>query len=210
MKMPTWTIGIPFALGMAVGVVILPAHAESDWVLNHCDQSLSTSATVTRTTARAYALQGNGDGYDWGGGCWNGDGVDNTPNQNSDHNENGEGPDCSGFTYKTWGLPYNYGTARRYWNRLYNHLPEAHGPYTANDFRLGTGAASPLPNKNYPTTTFMDAFASTTHIGMIYAEGSGGSDMIAEARDQQTGIVILPRGYRNNDLYDGTEREIWD
>ena len=42
-----------------------------------------------------------GEGYEWGGGCWNDNNRDDTPGQ---PDSNGEGPDCSGFVFKTWEL----------------------------------------------------------------------------------------------------------
>lgn len=206
MRICILVMGLPFLAGMAVGVVGLPAHAEGAWVLNHCNQNSSFSTTWTRAYARSYASSANGDGYDWGGGCWNGDGLDNTPNQNTDHNTVGEGPDCSGFTCKSWALQSNFGLPRRYWDPLTN----THGPYTAADFRAGVGASNQLANKNYATTALMDAFASTTHIGMIYGEGSGGSDTIIEAKDQQTNTGIFSRNYRVLGGYTGVKRAVWD
>jgi hypothetical protein len=210
MKTYCWLIGLPFLMGMAVGVSIAPTQAESTWVLNHCDESDSFGTDWRRSDARAYASSANGDGYDWGGGCWNGDGVDNTPNQDSDHNTEGEGPDCSGFVHKAWALSNTFGDARRYWPPLTNKDPGAHGPYTAADFQAGVGASNQLANKNYGTTGLMDAFASSSHIGMIYSEGSGGSDTIIEAKDQQTNTGIFTRNYRSLGSFTGVKRSVWD
>ena len=210
MKVWIGIMGLPFVAGVAVGAAVLPANAESQWVLNNCNQQSSFSTTWRRVDARAYSSSAEGDGYDWGGACWNGDGADNTPNQDGYHNSEGEGADCSGFTYKSWAMKSDYGTARRYWPPLSNKLPEAHGPYTAQDFKFGTGAVDQLPNKNYGTTRRMDAFASTGHVGMIYTELSGGSDMIAEAKDQQAGMGIFQRSYRSDTSYSASERSVWD
>jgi len=210
MKTYSWLLGLPFLMGMTVGVVVSPVHAESTWVLNNCDQSSSFSTTWTRDYARSYASSANGDGYDWGGGCWNGDGVDNTPNQDTDHNTEGEGADCSGLVHKSWALANDGSTTRRYWPILSNKQPEAHGPYVALDYHNGVGPTNVLSNKNYGTTIHMDAFASSTHIGMIYSEGSGGSDTIIESKDQQTNTGIFVRNYRSLSGYDAVRRAGWD
>lgn len=209
MKIYCWLAALPFAIGLVVGVATGPAQSESTWVLNNCNDNGSMSTTWRRVDARVYASSANGDGYDWGGGCWNGDGVDNTPNQDSDHNSEGEGPDCSGFVHKAWALSNTFGDARRWWPPLANGS-DAHGPYTAADFEAGVGASDQLANKNYATTGLMDAFASSSHIGMIYSEGSGGSDTIIEAKDQQTNTGIFSRTYRSNSSYTGVTRSVWD
>lgn len=205
-----WLAGLPFIVGMTVGTLASPTHAESDWVLNNCDDTPSFNTDWRRSDARAYASSANGDGYDWGGGCWNGDGIDNTPNQDGYHNSDGEGPDCSGFVHKAWALANDFSTNSRYWPPLNNVYPDAHGPYTAADFQGGTGAANQLANKNYGTTALMDAFASSSHVGMIYSEGSGGSDTMIEARDQQINTGIFPRNYRSLSSYTGVWRAGWD
>ena len=211
MKTTPWFILLPFLAGIGVGAAITPAHAEGSWVLNHCTQALSDPTSWTRENARAYAGTANGDGYDWGGGCWNEDGTDNTPAQSDSHNSVGEGADCSGLTFKAWAMNYDYSASRRRWSIFSNALPYAHGPYTAADFKAGTGAVNPLPDKSYATTHLMDAFASTTHIGMIYQAGtSGGMDTIVEAKDQGTKMGIFTRNYRGDPAYSGVKRSTWD
>ena len=207
MKLNMWVATLPFLSGLLVGGAAHPAHAEGSWVLNHCNNAASVPFTLFREAARGYSLTANGDGYDWGGGCWNSDGVDNTPNQNGPNNSVGEGADCSGFTFKTWGLTADGALNRRHWQQLTN----THGPYTAASFASGWGASNVLPDKTFATTNFMDAFASSTHIGMIHVEStSGGLDSIVEAKDQQTNMGVFMRGYRSAPEFVGVKRAIWD
>ena len=53
---------------------------------------------INRGESRNYAYSAAAEGYQWGGGCWNTNGYDDSP---GDPPENpytlGEGPDCSGL-----------------------------------------------------------------------------------------------------------------
>lgn len=125
--------------------------ARADWADTHCDlNGPTTPSSWAHENARSYAATANGDGYDWGGGCWDSDGQDDTPLQDGYHNAVGEGPDCSGFTFKS------------------------------------------------------------CHIGMIYSEGSGWTDSIIEAKDQQINTGIFVRNYRVASGYSAVRRANWD
>lgn len=63
--------------------------------------------------------------------------------------------------------------------------------------------------KGYADTDWMDAFASTTHIGIIYAEQSSGYDAIIEALGDATGTGLWQRTYRTNSAYNGVGRTGW-
>src|SRR5262249_9544715 len=61
------------------------------------NQSLPRDGAQTYSNTAAY------EGYQWGGGCWNNNDVDEgggAPPQ--DVNTHGEGADCSGLVFKTW------------------------------------------------------------------------------------------------------------
>jgi len=205
MRKPVWLVILPFLAGGIVGFAAEPAMA--DWAVNNCNNNgPSTPSSWARENARSYAATANGDGYDWGGGCWNSNGVDDTPSQNTSMNSVGEGPDCSGLTFKSWALALDFSFAKRRWAQM----TDVHGPYTAADFKAGVGASNPLANRNYSTTGLMDAFASSSHIGMIYTEGSGGTDTIVEAKDQQINTGIFTRGYRTANGFVGVKRATWD
>ncbi|MFT4009241.1 MAG: hypothetical protein QM655_04280 [Nocardioidaceae bacterium] len=181
---------------------LIPTAAFASWVSDNCSTGSGyDSLYVSRDTAKYYAFDANGDGYEWGGGCWDGDGVDDTPGA---PDSGGEGPDCSGFTFKSWYMKKDWSAGWRGWPRLEN----VHGPYTAADFKNGTGAANVI-SKTYATTKYMDAFASATHIGMIYAELSNGQDRIIEAKGDAQGTGIWTRTYRSNTDYGGVRRANW-
>jgi len=55
----------------------------------------------------------------------------------------------------------------------------------------------------------MDALASSTHIGMIYAVNADGSDQIVEAKGEAYGTNIWTRTYRGNSSYGGVRRVGW-
>jgi hypothetical protein len=55
----------------------------------------------------------------------------------------------------------------------------------------------------------MDAFASTGHIGMIYAKNADGTDQIIEAKGEAYGTNIWTRTYRGDSSYSGVRRTGW-
>jgi hypothetical protein len=56
----------------------------------------------------------------------------------------------------------------------------------------------------------MDAFASTKHIGMIYAPNADGTDQIIEAKGEAYGTNIWTRSYRGSSSYSGVRRLGWN
>ena len=144
-------------------------------------------------------------GYQWGGGCWNDDNVDNSPGDpTQDPNTRGEGGDCSGFTFKVWRESTNvYDKGGYQWNML----RFVHGPYASGDFQAGAGEPNVTYYKN--GLIMMDALASPYHIGMIYSRNSDGSDQIIEAKGEAYGTNIWTRTYRGNSDYGGVRRLGW-
>jgi hypothetical protein len=55
----------------------------------------------------------------------------------------------------------------------------------------------------------MDAFASTGHVGMIYAKNADGTDQIIEAKGEAYGTNIWTRTYRGSSSYQGVRRLGW-
>jgi hypothetical protein len=152
-----------------------------------------------------YAEMGAYEGYQWAGGCWNNDNIDNSPGDPpSDPNTGGEGGDCSGFTFKFWHESQDT-TDSGFW--AWNKFRFVHGPYSADSFRTGAGA----PNVTYSKTGLikMDALASSTHIGMIYQPNGDGTDQIVEAKGEAYGTNIWTRTYRSNTSYGGVRRLGW-
>ncbi len=125
------------------------------FVADNCNTAPPTPTSyITRDGSAAVALRARYEGYQWGGGCWNDDDRDNSPN---DPTENpftgGEGPDCSGFTFKVWRESESTSNAGFFQWGLFRNV---HGPYRAVDFKNGVGA----PNITLPKSAAikMDAF----------------------------------------------------
>jgi hypothetical protein len=185
-----------------------PAIAGS-WSQDHCDGSSWSLTVWRRADAQAYAQRADREGYEWGGGCYRLNDRDDTPGV---PDSGGEGADCSGFTFKSWALKIGYGNSGfTYWE----HEREVHGPYSTADFHA-PGPSVPfklLANKSYATTAYMDAFVYRSgdagHIGMIYLEGSGGSDYIVEAKSDAAGTRIAYTNYRSQSAYKGVTRKAW-
>lgn len=55
----------------------------------------------------------------------------------------------------------------------------------------------------------MDAFAQSTHVGLIWNEGSNGYDDIVEAANNTSGVGVWSRNYRVTAAYDGVRRAAW-
>jgi hypothetical protein len=139
------------------------------------------------------------------GGCWNDNNRDDSPNDpTSDPATGGEGGDCSGFTFKVWRESLTESDAGFFqWGMLRN----IHGPYTASRFKAGAGAPNVTVAKS--ALTNMDALASDSHIGMIYAKNADGTDQIIEAKGEAYGTNIWTRTYRGDSSYGGVRRTGW-
>jgi hypothetical protein len=200
-------IGATFGLAIAVLLALPGTPAHASWVSNNCYVSNVPDSHVRRADAKAYAQIAIDEGYEWGGGCWDNDNRDDTPGQ---PNSGGEGPDCSGFVFKSWELRLSMGTSGfTWWNRFQN----VHGPYTSTAFH-SPQASWPfvkLPDKRYSTTMYMDAFAKDGHIGMIYGESQpqDGTDTIVEALGDAYGTGLWIEAYRGNGAYAAIRREAW-
>jgi hypothetical protein len=160
----------------------------------------------TRDGSIDVALRARWEGYQWGGGCWNNNDVDDSPyDPPQDPYTRGEGGDCSGFTFKVWRESEDrWDKGAWQWNMLRN----VHGPYTSYSFMVGDGA----PHVTYGKGGLirMDALASSYHVGMIYSRNADGSDQIVEAKGEAYGTNIWTRTYRGNSDYGGVRRLGWD
>jgi hypothetical protein len=199
--------GLVGGLTLAVLALGAPAGAYHTNFTGSCNGYWVNTNPITRAAARNYAYVAAAEGYQWGGGCWNNNNNDDSP---GDPPENpytrGEGPDCSGFTFKSW---YERGETGDQWFRYHGWMQNVHGPYTAGDFKVGAGAPNTTVAK--ANTMFMDAFASTHHIGMIYwANTAFNQDRIIEAKCEACGTGTWPRTYRGNPDYSGVRRLNWD
>jgi hypothetical protein len=196
---------VAVAAGTVCAFPAPPAHAS--WVSNNCHVNNVADSHVRRSDAKAYGYVAVNEGYEWGGGCWNNDNRDDTPGQ---PDSGGEGPDCSGFVFKTWELKAAVGgDGFQWWDKFQN----IHGPYASASFH-NPQAGWPfykLPNKKYSTTMYMDAFAKSGHIGMLYTESQpqDGTDSIMEARGDSSGTGIWVEAYRKQSEYVAIRRYGW-
>jgi hypothetical protein len=198
--------GLVGGLTLALLALGAPAGAYHTGFQYYCNTSWMNLDPINRGEARNYAYSAAGEGYQWGGGCWNTNGYDDSPGDPpEDPNTRGEGPDCSGFTFKSW---YERAETGDTWFRYHYLMQNVHGPYTAADFKYGVGAPNSTVAKAY--TIHMDAFAATYHIGMIYWENTAyNQDRIIEAKCEACGTGTWPRTYRGNPDYSGVRRRYW-
>ena len=198
--------GLVGGLALALLVFGAPAGAYHTDFQAYCNDSWMNLGPITRAESRNYAYSAAAEGYQWAGGCWNDNNRDESRGDPpGDPNTRGEGPDCSGFTFKAW---YERAETADPWFRYHYLMQNVHGPYAAADFKYGVGA----PNITVPkaNTIFADAFAATYHIGMIYWAHTGyNEDRIIEAKCEACGTGTWPRTYRGNPDYSGARRRYW-
>jgi hypothetical protein len=196
-----------FAVAFLLGAAGTARAYHTRFIANNCNYNAPTPTPyITRDGSIEVALRARYEGYQWGGGCWNDDDVDNSPGDPvADPATGGEGGDCSGFTFKVWRESTNTADKGAYqWNMLRN----VHGPYTAGSFLSGAGE----PNVTYYKNGLirMDALASSAHVGMVYARNADGTDQIVEAKGEAYGTNIWTRTYRGDSSYGGVRRLGWD
>jgi hypothetical protein len=191
--------------GLFVGSVARIGWAS--WVSANCYTDNASVSAITRNTARGYAEIAAKEGYEWGGGCWNDNDRDDTPNA---PDSSGEGPDCSGLVFKSWYLKLTWGASGfQRWNKMQN----IHGYYGSDTFHAPSSDLPfyKLPNKYRSTTIFMDAFAKNGHIGLLdtSAYPSSGTDYIMEAKGDSWGTNVFVENYRFDSAYVAVRREGW-
>lgn len=202
---------ICFLTSLVIGLALTLATsaalgAYSGFVANYCNSASSVPMTsLTRQGSIDYAYVGLREGYQWGGGCWNDNNVDDSPGDPPESLTGGEGPDCSGFVFKTWRESQDTTNAGAY---CWGFLRNVHGPYNSGSFKEGVGE----PNVTYPKSGLirMDALASYSHIGMVYARNGDGTDLIMEAKGEAYGTNLWARTYRSDPGYSGVRRLYWD
>lgn len=199
-----------FLIGSIVAFCFAAAGTASAYhtrfVADNCNYAAPTpTAYITRDGSAAVALRARYEGYQWGGGCWNDNDRDDSPGDpGGDPGTGGEGGDCSGFTFKVWRESTSQSDGGFYQWGMFRYV---HGPYTAADFRNGTGAPNVTSSKS--GLIRMDALASTGHIGMVYAANADGTDQIIEAKGEAYGTNIWTRTYRGSSSYGGVRRLGW-
>jgi len=211
-RSPSWSRRRSKALAVLLAVVFGAAGvvtARATWIDRNCKGGGYDMRTWQRSQASAYFQPMNHEGYEWGGGCFRLNNRDDTPDA---PDSGGEGTDCSGLVFRTWALRNDRDAGFRHWDYDKN----IHGPYTTASYYAPT-PREPFRaiGKGYTVTRAMDAFvyrnASNTagHIGLIYAEASGGTDYIAESAGDQQGTLIQLRDYRSQSSYRGVARKDW-
>ena len=195
------------SLVVALAVARAAGAYHTQFIATTCDYAPGQpEGWFARWMAADYAYSSAREGYQWGGGCWNNNHIDDSPNDPpGDPNTGGEGGDCSGFTFKVWWESLDTNDKSRF---LWQRKTFVHGPYNAHAFHYGYGA----PNVVYSKTHLirMDALASDSHVGMIYAVNYDGTDQIVEAKGEDYGTNIWTRAYRSNPNYGGVRRLLWN
>jgi len=199
-------LAVGFALAFVLSYAGSAGAYHTRFVADNCNYAPPTPTSyITRDGAAAVALRARFEGYQWGGGCWDDDDSDDSPNDPmTDPNTGGEGGDCSGLTFKVWREPLSTGDDSFH---QWGMLRDVHGPYTAAAFKAGSGA----PNVTVAKSNLMrmDAVASDGHIGLVYAENPDGTDQIIEAKGEAYGTNIWTRTYRGTSSYSGVRRVGW-
>jgi hypothetical protein len=195
-----------FAVAFCLAAAGTASAYHTQFVTQNCNYAAPTPTSyITRDGSATVALRARYEGYQWAGGCWNDNDRDDSPGDpTGDPATGGEGPDCSGFTFKVWRESTSESNAGYY---QWGMLRDIHGPYTATRFKSGDGAPNVTLSKS--AAIKMDAFASTGHIGMIYAKNADGTDQIIEAKGEAYGTNIWTRTYRGDSSYSGVRRTGW-
>ncbi len=191
---------------LTIVLVTLAAPAEATWVGRKCFSDNHSNTYYKRSQARSYAAVADNEGYEWGGGCWNNNNIDDTPGA---PDSSGEGPDCSGLVFKSWELRNSVGASGfTWWNKFQN----IHGPYSSYDY-YSPASSDPFHRirKARSATAIMDAFARQGHVGMLYSthNPSSNTDWIIEAANDRSGTDVNERGYRYDSAYVAVKREGW-
>jgi hypothetical protein len=200
-----------FLLGLALAASLWtpPADAAAgNFVARSCNRNAATRIGAwTRAQAKSYAGVAAGEGYQWGGGCWNDNNRDDQPGDPQEViTTYGEGPDCSGLVFKSWALAGDSSGVDRGYYR-HDALAYLHGPFAASTFKTrNLNAFGPVPKASAAS---MDAFASSRHIGLVYQANANGTDQIVEATGEAYGTRIAAEAFRGNPDFSGVQRKGW-
>jgi hypothetical protein len=200
--------GLTFATAFAVAFALFGATTASARIETFVDSCLPPGPqpipAISRANAMNLTLSAQYEGYEWGGGCWNDNNIDDSPNDPPSTFAGGEGPDCSGLVFKAWMLGHDASDPAMYFSSNWRN---DHGPYTTGTFRNGTMAAVQMISKS--SATFADAFVSKAHMGLVFARNADGTDLIFEAKGEAYGTNIWTRTYRGTFLYKAIRRRGW-
>ena len=149
---------VAFAVAFALAGAGTASAYHTNWIAQNCNWAAPTPTSyITRDGSITVALYARNEGYQWGGGCWNDNDVDDSPGDpKADPNTGGEGPDCSGFTFKVWREAENESsTAFHQWWRLRTH-PRAVHRAASSRMRMAL-RTTPCPNRPRSKWTPMQA-----------------------------------------------------
>jgi hypothetical protein len=197
--------GMAVMLTAAAALIVGTASpSQASWAGNNCAKNRFDDPIYQRKTSQSYAAVAVGEGYEWGGGCWNDNNRDDTPGA---PDSGGEGPDCSGFTFKSWEMKNATGGAGGEW---YDKLEDIHGPYSSYDFHSPV-SSDPFSTVSKSSMQYMDAFAKDGHVAMLSSkvDSSSSSDWVYEALGDSSGTDLNFEGYRGSSSYSGVKREGW-
>lgn len=197
---------ISFVIASSLAAAGTASAYHTRFIANNCNYAAPTPTPyITRDGSTSVALRARHEGYQWGGGCWNDNDIDDSPGDPTENvSTGGEGADCSGFVFKVWRESETESNAGFYQWGMLRHI---HGPYTAARFKAGEGAPNISVSKS--ALIKMDALAKSGHIGMIYARNPDGTDQIIEAKGEAYGTNIWTRTYRGDSNYGGVRRTGW-
>ena len=192
-------------VGGTIGMV--PSTASATFVSSYCYNNNHEDSNYRRVDARAYVSRALKEGYEWGGGCWNDNNVDDTPGA---PDSSGEGPDCSGLVFKSWELESSWGASGFHW---WDKLQNIHGPYSSDSYH-DAGTATSLPFYRFDKTNnplYMDAFARIGHVGLLWTsvKNSDGTYTFAEAKGDAYGTNTWSENWMNDSSFVGVRRKSW-
>ena len=198
---------ILLCIALLGGVVTIPSvPAFATWVNNNCSPNHHEDSNYRRVDARAYVDIALKEGYEYGGGCWNNNDVDDTPGS---PNSSGEGPDCSGLVFKAWELESSWGAGGFHW---WGKLTNIHGPYASWAYHdAGTTTSLPFHRISKGDALYMDAFARDSHVGLLYSSvpTSSGTYRYAEAKGDAYGVHVFEESWMSDSAYVGVRRKGW-
>lgn len=192
---------------LALSSLAPPAMAAT-WVEQNCFGQGRSMQQWKRSQALHYAEPAVNEGYEWNGGCYRINDVDDTAGLPVD--AGGEGADCSGFVFRVWALKADGSHGYRYWD----YDKDIHGPFYTWHYNdpESTDPFRVVP-KTYRSTAVMDALvyvrSDERHVALIYEEGKDGWDYVIHARNNTDGTLIDWMPYRSYPESKAVERKGW-
>ncbi|MDZ4825272.1 MAG: hypothetical protein SGJ13_02270 [Actinomycetota bacterium] len=202
-----------FGVGLAVAGLGNPAAPAGAYHTNFqgaCNSNGPTLQYISpgyeRLVYAIYAVSALGDGYQYGGGCWNNNDIDESPGDPQElTGTRGEGPDCSGLVFKSWHL--NPARPRgEQWN--YGYMTNVHGPYASFHYQT-PGSNDPFFRISKADLMTMDAVAKNGHVALYYGRNySNNRGIFIESKGEAYGTGMWERDYLTDGAYEGVRRKM--